>query len=44
MENILFTPMVEHGMMKHQYIEIETLFTFFNREKSDGTSQSVFQR
>ena len=23
---------------------IETLFTFFNKEKPDGTSQSVFQR
>ena len=27
-----------------QYTEVETLFTFFNREKFDGTGQSVFQR
>jgi len=45
MENILYILMVEHGIIKHAvYNWTETLFIFFNREKSNGKSQRILQR
>ena len=34
----------ETNILVAEYIEVETLFSFFNREQSNGTSQSIFQR
>ena len=34
----------EINILVAEYKEVETLFIFFNREQSNGTSQSVFQR
>jgi hypothetical protein len=42
--NILYIQMEVHGIMKHIHSWIKTLSTFFNREKSNGTAHSVFER